>query len=333
MKARTVYGAAPPRGFTLIEMLVVITIIGLLMAMLLPAVQSVREAGRKATCASNLRQIGEAFNSRLALLGDSHRARRPLGPSPVHNYDWPKELLKYMNSDHRVLICPSGYFQRNSGYDCVVYISDPGNVSDLLPPLPGTYERGHIPCDPEDPFCVLKSGSPGDDEYVLGFEDTIGGERDWNDLKLRFDLQNDGNVKISVTGKSSSRTLRVAGLDGSSVPGLDNISGGGESGILEGGGLSYGMNIVGHRLNLSDQKVLILEYNKPVANVFDDIADMDADVWYQSVAPRHFGTCNVLFADGHVESMLPTEIDPAVQTRLEEYWMSLELMEKLGLLD
>lgn len=57
------------RGLTIIELIVIIAIIGLLVAITLPAVQAAREAARKASCQNHLRQVGIAMQGHVAAHG------------------------------------------------------------------------------------------------------------------------------------------------------------------------------------------------------------------------------------------------------------------------
>jgi prepilin-type N-terminal cleavage/methylation domain-containing protein len=100
-------------GFTLIELLVVIAIIAVLIALLLPAVQSVREAGARTECANNLKQLGIAFHHHYHARGsfpdggeywdEPSYPRSMINGSPAvapnQNWGWAYQLLPYIEQD------------------------------------------------------------------------------------------------------------------------------------------------------------------------------------------------------------------------------------------
>ncbi|MHB8969149.1 MAG: DUF1559 domain-containing protein [Pirellulaceae bacterium] len=119
---------ATRRAFTLVELLVTIAIIGILVALLLPAVQAAREAARRASCKNNLRQIGlglQNYESALGVLppgvlGSSGGSSQS---QPLHT--WETLILNYVEQDN---------LQQN--YDFRVRFDHPQNASAVLNRVP-----------------------------------------------------------------------------------------------------------------------------------------------------------------------------------------------------
>jgi prepilin-type N-terminal cleavage/methylation domain-containing protein len=296
------------RGFTLVELLVVIAIIGVLVALLLPAIQAAREAARRTQCSNQLRQIG------LATLS-YHDATGGLPPVRVADgqQTWLMLILDYMEAARVKGLWNSQlgcyYDQRPETrtavidvYFCPSQAHETKVVSTLKAPSDG---HTHTPTDPTGGGW---KGAISDYRGVAGsttptYDTTVTPPKlitEWNDNYLHLA---DGPIPQAMNVVRGGAGNRGA-LSFKSVTSLKNITDGTSTTAL-GGEVGLATSDSGHAFNGDHDPGVFLGEERPFCERCTTTYDPDPRL---SGDDRRFGgahaaVVNFVFCDGHFQAI------------------------------
>ncbi|MFO0915498.1 MAG: DUF1559 domain-containing protein [Pirellulales bacterium] len=335
MDRRRAHGERRRQGFTLVELLVVISIIGLLVGLLIPAVNVAREAGRKIGCSNNLRGIGVALSAHAA----QHKGVYCSGAfdwkldGAVTEFGWVSDLVE-MGTPVGQMLCSSNSAQIAATYNDLVNLSaSTSTCVDMVGKAGSQQPDGTVVSNP----CrqIISGGlSAGSDErkklvvsQILSKHYNTNYTASWLLVRSRPRLDATGKLKsvpagcaASLTSRNSSYgSLRTAELDGTSVSGsfipLIGCGASGEALATDVGPITAGTPT---SISFTGGPVLISNMQSPdtVAGGSRNGADGWWAKWtklslqdYRGFAPVHRGSCNVLMADGSVNNFVDVNGD------------------------
>jgi prepilin-type N-terminal cleavage/methylation domain-containing protein/prepilin-type processing-associated H-X9-DG protein len=313
------------RAFTLVELLVVITIIGLLVGLMMPAVQGARESARKTQCGNNLHEIGVAYQSYVG------KKAATGGSGSFAAGSWTDIVMPFLQGQSGLLICPNDKEARESAStsDNIWYIYSGGSMQRQTPLQAGPWMTIGTPPEQWEQTCGRKRSTP--QSYFLVGED-LAYNTPW-DICLLMDVMDDGSIHCIYAG-DNGHSYNYKLLDTKGNVKFDPWVKGCDFWVQSSANTSYGCNNRIHRFVGDSQKILLVEYNKSVASVSGAAApDLTSPTPSMRQSPywggwggsraRHSGLMNVLFADSRVETMTPLSINPSIPRTHDEYWRPL----------